>query len=104
MTQTSDRTASALRNGWSRVRKLRESQRHHLNSKLVQANGLLKLLMKRRNGERWSAEERAELRRGLSKLSPYLLPLLMPGGFLLLPLMAWWFDRRHRERNTGLKK
>lgn len=104
MTRTSNRTASTLRNGWSRVRKLRESQRHHLYSRLAQANGLLKLLMKRRNGERWTAEERAELRRGLSKLSPYLLPLLMPGGFLMLPVMAWWVDRRHRKRNADLQK
>ena len=94
MTRPEKRTASA----WQRLRQLHQSQRVHLGSKLAHANGLLKLLMKRRNGGRWTDAERSELRHGLAKLSPYLLPLLLPGGFLLLPLMAWWFDRRHNRR------
>ncbi|BBI99841.1 hypothetical protein FGKAn22_15340 [Ferrigenium kumadai] len=63
--------------------------------------GLMPLLMKHRNGERWSEEERAVLLRdlrALSNLSPYLVPLVMPGGVLLLPVLAWWLDRRHHRR------
>src|SRR3990172_2955473 len=27
-----------------------------------------------------------------------LMPLLMPGGILVLPLLAWWLDRRRQNR------
>ena len=44
------------------------------------------------------AEIRAHLKR-LSKLSPYLVVIVMPGGFAVLPLLAWWLDRRrNRDR------
>jgi len=36
--------------------------------------------------------------RALSNLSPYLIPILMPGGVLMLPLLAWWIDRRRKAR------
>ncbi|MDP1703308.1 MAG: hypothetical protein Q8L42_01235 [Sulfurimicrobium sp.] len=32
--------------------------------------------------------------RSLARLSPYAAALLLPGGLLLLPLFAWWLDRR----------
>lgn len=57
--------------------------------------------MKPRNGSQWSAEEKAELLgqlRRLSRLSPYLLFLLLPGSALLLPAYAWWLDRRRDRR------
>lgn len=63
--------------------------------------GLMPLLMKRRNGGCWTAEERAQLVRQLrafSRVSPALLFLLLPGSVLLLPAYAWWLDRRHRRR------
>ncbi|MQY51843.1 hypothetical protein GH865_09440 [Rhodocyclus tenuis] len=68
---------------------------------IVQMRGLLPLLMKNRNGEAWTAAERAELLsqlRVLSRLSPYLLLLLLPGSALLLPVYAWWLDRRRQPR------
>ena len=60
------------------------------------------LLMKHRNGGSWTAEERAELLmqlRILSRVSPTLLLLLLPGSALLLPVYAWWLDRRREVRN-----
>lgn len=63
--------------------------------------GLMPLLMKSRNGERWTAQERAELlgqMRRLAHLSPYLILLLLPGSALLLPAYAWWLDRRRLKR------
>jgi uncharacterized Tic20 family protein len=38
--------------------------------------------------------------RAMSHLSPYLIPLLMPGGVFLLPLVAWWMDLRHKKRKN----
>jgi uncharacterized Tic20 family protein len=57
--------------------------------------------MKRRNKQRWSSEDRAEIRahlHRLSKLYPYLVIVVMPGGFAMLPLLAWWLDRRRQAR------
>jgi len=59
--------------------------------------------MKHRNGGTWTAEERAQLLvqlRVLSRVSPYLLFLLLPGSALLLPGYAWWLDRRRKPRIT----
>lgn len=72
-------------------------------TELLAMRGLMPLLMKTRNGGHWSAEERKELLahlRRLSHLSPYLLLLLLPGSALLLPLYAWWLDRRRNRRRT----
>lgn len=70
-------------------------------AELVQLRGAMPLLMKNRNGGSWTADEKAELLRQLrtlSRLSPYLLFLLLPGSALLLPLYAWWLDRRRKAR------
>ena len=83
------------------MRSMQENQRKHIRSELFHVRGVIPLLMKHRNGERWSAEERRMLLRdlrALSNLSPYLIPLLMPGGVLMLPLLAWWMDRRRKRR------
>ena len=72
---------------------------------LSRVRGLMALLMKPRNGMRWTAEERAELLvqlRALMYLSPYLATLALPGSFLLLPLLAWWLDRRHAPRKDSI--
>ncbi len=87
--------------GWQRMRAMQQAERLRIRNELFQVRGLIPLLMKRRNGGKWSAEERATLLRdlrALSDLSPYLVPLLMPGGVLLLPLLAWWLDLRHKRR------
>lgn len=68
---------------------------------LVRMRGLMPLLMKNRNGDKWSDEEKSELLsqlRALSRASPYLLFLLLPGSALLLPVYAWWLDRRRKPR------
>jgi hypothetical protein len=94
-------TGSLLQRGWQRLRSMQKAERLRIRNELFQARGLIPLLMKRRNGGKWSAEERATLLRdlrALSGLSPYLIPLLMPGGVLLLPLLAWWLDLRRKRR------
>jgi hypothetical protein len=37
----------------------------------------------------------------LSTLSPYLVVLVMPGGLLALPALAWWLDRRRLRGRTA---
>ena len=68
---------------------------------MLQVKGLLPLLMKPRNGERWTAEDKVLLKdqlRRVSRLSHYLVVLLLPGGLLLLPVLSWWLDRRRNKR------
>jgi hypothetical protein len=75
-------------------------EKDHLVSEILQVRGLMPLMMKPRNGQRWSSEDKAELvkhLKRLSKLSPYLVIGVMPGGFLLLPALAWWLDRRRNR-------
>jgi hypothetical protein len=63
--------------------------------------GLVRVLMKPRNGEAWTSEDRAFLRAGLRAAmgwAPLLLLFLVPGSFLLLPAYAWILDRRRVRR------
>lgn len=87
------------------IRKMLEAQQRERMQLVMEASrikGLMPLLMKNRNGNRWSPVERHELHqqfRALMYLSPYLLAFAMPGSFLMLPVLAWWLDRRR-----GLRK
>lgn len=87
------------------VRRMLEAQqreRRQITAELVKIKGLMPLLMKRRNGARWSSGERRELLqqlRALAHLSPYLVMLVLPGSFLALPALAWWLDRRRQYRD-----
>jgi hypothetical protein len=67
-----------------------------------QMNGFIHLLMKQRNtGTTWTQPEKVRLRRyilRLIRLAPVLCILLLPGGSLLIPIMAEVFDRRERSR------
>lgn len=83
---------------------VQEREKQRMLREVVQVRGLMPLLMKRRNGEKWTLEERKELvrmMRGLYSVSPYLLALAMPGSVLLLPFLAWWLDRRRNRRVGG---
>jgi hypothetical protein len=76
-------------------------QSRYVVTEILQMRGLMPLLMKTRNGGQWSSAEKAELLlhlRRISRLSPYLLLLLLPGSALILPFYAWWLDRRRQRR------
>ena len=78
-----------------------ERERRHMLAEMSQVRGLMPLLMKPRNKMEWSHEDKAELRahlKRLSHLSPYLVVIVMPGGFAMLPVLAWWLDRRRQRR------
>jgi len=79
-------------------------ERRHILAEMEQVRGLMPLLMRHRNGETWTSEDRVKLvqeLRSLAGLSPYLLPILLPGGILFLPLLAWWLDRRRTNREIS---
>ena len=64
-------------------------------------HGSFQTAMKPRNGARWTKEEKRELvehLRRLSGMGPYVALLVLPGGFALLPVLAWWLDRRRDRR------
>lgn len=88
---------------FGRMLAAQKQQAREFVADLLRMRGLMPLLMKNRNGGRWTADEKAELLhqlRILSRVSPYLLFLLLPGSALLLPAYAWWLDRRRKGRMT----
>jgi hypothetical protein len=75
--------------------------RNSVLAEVLEVRGLMPLLMKHRNGTRWTREERLLLRHQLSALIhciPWLVVLLLPGSFIFVPLLAWWLDRRRHSR------
>lgn len=68
----------------------------------AQVKGLMPLLMRHRNGGRWTRDDRRALHQQLNALvhlSPYLVILILPGSFMALPVLAWWLDRRRQLRD-----
>lgn len=83
---------------------LQNRERERLRSEFMLTRGLMPLLMKQRNGYRWTDDDKRHLRaylRQLASLSPYVVLLLSPGGFLALPVLAWWLDRRRLKRRDA---
>ena len=81
-----------------------QRERDRIRASLLEIHGFMPLLIKQRNGFRWTADERGQLAdhlRTLALLSPYLAVLLVPGSFVLFPVVAWWLDRRHLKRRVG---
>jgi len=90
-----------IRRLFKAARMLHEREKSRLREEIAQIPGLMALLMKSRNGQRWSKTERQELRkqlRGFSRLSLYFAMAALPFTTLTLPLIAWWLDRRQRQR------
>ena len=85
------------------MRELTEREKKFLLGEILQVRGLMPLLMKQRNRGKWTLEDRVELRaqlQRLSRLSPYLVVMVLPGSFILLPALAWWLDRRRARART----
>jgi hypothetical protein len=78
-----------------------QRDRDRIRAAILGIKGLMPLLMKQRNGARWTADERAQLShhlRNLASLSPYVMVFLTPGSFVLSQVVAWWLDRRRLKR------
>jgi hypothetical protein len=76
---------------------LMDREKKYLVAEMSQVRGLMPLLMKPRNKQRWSPEDRLELTihlHRLKRISPYIAVVVLPGGFAMLPILAWWLDRR----------
>jgi hypothetical protein len=86
------------------LQELAVREQKHLTSEIIRVRGFMPLLMKPRNDQRWTEEEKRELAthlRRLSTISPYLVVLALPGGLLALPALAWWLDRRRSRNRVG---
>lgn len=86
---------------WRQIISSQRREARRVLAELVSTRGIMPLLMKARNGERWTPAEKEELLahlRRMAHLSPYLIGLLLPGSVLLLPVYAWWLDRRRLSR------
>ena len=70
-------------------------------------SGFLYLLMKQRNTlEKWTPEDKKEIKRQLWHLAmyiPILVIFLLPGGSLLLPFLAEVMDRRRVSRRPAVQ-
>ena len=86
------------------VMEIMDRERKYVLGEVVQITGLMPLLMKPRNKQKWTSEDKRQLVTHLRRLymvSPYLAVMVMPGSFIVLPALAWWLDRR---RQNDLRK
>ena len=85
------------RRAFKGMRELSSREQHHLHDEVRRMHGFMPLLMKPRNHQPWTTEDKAQLAdylKRVAKLSPYMAILVLPGGFFALPALAWWLDRR----------
>lgn len=76
-------------------------EQRRFREELAAMKGAWPLLMKQRNGGKWTPEDKARLKemvRRASTVSPYLFIWALPGSVLLLPFLAWYLDRRKKRR------
>jgi hypothetical protein len=69
---------------------------------VLSVKGLIQLLMKTRNTDaKWTREEKKEIKmhlRNISKIIPAVAIFSLPGGSILLPIVAEALDRRKTRR------
>lgn len=76
-------------------------EKNRLRQELGKIKGAIPLLMKPRNGVKWTAQDRRELQqmlRAASSVYPYLIIWALPGSLVLLPFLAWHLDARRKDR------
>ena len=76
-------------------------EKRRLRDELAAMKGAWPLLMKQRNGGTWTPEDKACLKgmvRSAASVSPYLFIWAVPGSVVLLPLLAWFLDRKRKQR------
>ncbi len=81
-------------------------EKNRMREELGKIKGAIPLLMKPRNGSKWTAQDRQELKmmlRSASAVYPYLIIWALPGSILILPFLAWHLDarRKNRERKAA---
>jgi hypothetical protein len=81
-----------------------DREKRYLLAEIMEIKGLLPLLMKPRNRQKWTEQDKRELMthlRHVSRVSPYIAVVMLPGGFFMLPALSWWLDRRRGKRATA---
>ena len=76
-------------------------EKRRFSDELVHIKGAWPLLMKQRNGGTWTPEEKTKLKtmvRSASSVSPYLFIWAVPGSMLMLPFLAWFLDKRRKNK------
>ena len=81
-------------------------EKSRMRRELGKIKGAIPLLMKPRNGSKWTAQDRIELQhmlRAAAAVYPYLIIWALPGSIILLPFLAWHLDarRKNRERKAA---
>ena len=79
-------------------------EKNRLRVEIEKIKGAVQLLMKQRNGGKWTAQDRQEIKnilRSVSSVSPYLMIWIVPGSMLLLPFLAWLLDTRRKRRSRN---
>ena len=59
------------------------------------------LLMKQRDGSKWTFDEKSHLKtmvRSASSVSPYLFIWAVPDSMLMLLFLAWFLDNRRKNK------
>jgi hypothetical protein len=103
------RQKGPIRSWWDRagvltapLRRNLIKQRDLILPQVLAIQGMMQILMKPRNtGLPWTPEEVRQIRRHLWTLArfvPTLVVFLLPGGLLLLPILAEVLDRRQTPR------
>jgi hypothetical protein len=78
-------------------------EKRRLRDELLTIRGAWPLLMKQRNGGKWTPEDKAQLAamvRSASSVSPYLFIWALPGSVVMLPFLAWYLDRSRRKQRV----
>jgi hypothetical protein len=84
------------------LRRLFITNKEAILMEVLAIRGLMQLLMKTRNTDgKWTREEKKEIKRHLrniAKIIPAVAVFSLPGGSLLLPILAEALDRRKTRR------
>lgn len=76
-------------------------EKRRFRDELVNIKGAWPLLMKQRDGGTWTPNDKRALKtmmRSASSVSPYLFIWAVPGSMLLLPLLAWFLDKKRKNK------
>jgi hypothetical protein len=76
-------------------------EKRRLRDELATIKGAWPLLMKQRNGGKWTREDKTQLKtmlKSASSVSPYLFIWALPGSVVLLPFLAWFLDKRRKSQ------
>ena len=86
-------------------KRLLARNKEFLLSEALAAKGFMLILMKHRNtGEKWTREEKKQIKQHLKTLAlavPALIVFLPPGGGILLPILVDVVDRRKNVRRQA---